>query len=278
MLFNSQEQASHLFAASECNLFNCELSRYEIQVLRIAPWVLGYPMRRTRKFTILTRKDCFHWQGSSAEFEDIFSKRVVAPATEYFCEPQETVDTRFMKQARQKKKVPADGSKPDPKCLLTPAQRRRNSDAEAKNAEQHGAGQPYFTDIMHDNKHTSVGPNMPTILGNSIVYSSELGRVATPQELLAMQGVPMFNFMNEGVGLPKETADWLTVGASLSVSQMTLRAGLAVHRPCAASVVLYAMSRAVPRSKNMRFRNMGSILIDEEHGAEHGGSRGSADE
>ena len=232
------------------------VQRYAIQVLRFSPWLLGYPCRRPRKYTVLVRRDAYAWQGSSDEFEAIFAKKVAAPASVYFCTPSEEIEAQVMETASVKGKVPQDGSRPKPVDLLTPPQKRRVAVA---NSQSHELNQHIFADVGQEPDRTVSGPFLPPVLCGSAIYSTEQGRLATSMELAAVQGIPLFRFLDAGGD--EESTKWQQLG--ISPNQLKILAGNAMHRPSIGCVILYALSRALPIRHCMHFRNMGSCLLDE---------------
>ena len=106
-----------------------------ICVIRFAPWLLGWPVRRPRKYTLLVNQARMLWLGSADEFEKIFACTVEVAARELFCAPEPMVEAFFTAKAHEKGKMPATGSLQDKSQIYTPAQKRRLREYQAASTE-----------------------------------------------------------------------------------------------------------------------------------------------
>ena len=122
--------------------------RYIVQVLRFDPHLLGWPMRRPRKYTILLRRDTFQWLGSAQEFEKIHSKKCALSPMAFLCMPAAELAADIHAAATLACKMPSDGSEPDPMQLRSPGQRRRAAAADELAAASAAAGEDHFQSGM----------------------------------------------------------------------------------------------------------------------------------
>ena len=194
--------------------------------------MVGWPVRRPRKYTVLLLRAVFEWVGSPEEFEMIYSKRVVSSAEVLFCAPNSEVVDDLQRRAQQLRKVPLDGSTPGATTLLTPAQRRR--------MDEHLLSNRYdsiVADINNEPKFSVAGPFVPPLMHASVLYSSRLGRTALPREHLVMQGIAAYDFLCENdasCSWPTLTT-WGLDGSCtplLSASDIKKLAGNAMHAAC----------------------------------------------
>lgn len=225
------------------------------------PWLLGWPVRRPRKYTIMVLRSAYEWTGSASEYESIFERQVDIKASEPFCAPEEELNHTWMEAARRSSKIPSDGSDIDPMKLLTPAQRRRAQDYK----DTWKFGDDIYADVLQETSFCSAGPFIPPLLKNTVLYSTALGRPALAKEHLVMQGIPAFDFLatcspdNAWPSLLEKQDFGNFTTRLLNDRQIKHLACNAMYKPSVGSVVLCAFSRALTKARfEIRFHHLAS--------------------
>ena len=229
--------------------------------LRLAPYHLGMPVRRPRKYTICIRKgiEVTSANFSQAEFLALFAQVPCLDPHDLWCAPPEATEERYMRRATECGMLPkGEAGKKDPYLLLTPYQKRRIQTAIQSMPEGVDPSQ-IFVDIQRTPKFTTPGLFIPTLLTNSSIWSVRLCRLADPKEMLIFQGIPSYDAVSEDYAAP-----WArSVEAGISATDEHTLAGNAMCCPISGTVLLYALASTRPRTtrpSTMRFRSMASVL------------------
>lgn len=210
---------------------------FDCTTIRVSPYHLGWPARRPRKFTILSRLDV-PFTGSQEGFMQFFAQLPQIDPHALWIAPDADVHRAFMERAEAKCLVPRPGAAADYATLLTPSEKRRIADAKAISPLPDPTRM--FIDINTSAKHgPTPGLFIPTLLTHSKIWSEFLQRPCLAKEKLLFQGVPAFPAAssNHHVSWPSMLDD-----EQITEHQASDLAGNAMCVPVIGTVALYALA------------------------------------
>ena len=205
------------FKPSKLNLYSVQKT-HGVKWVITCPTKLGFPMRRRRTFTFgfLWRNGC----GWALPLMMMFRKNLIPFSTKpysflvmFICWQTPIALKNFAceKAAQRGKCLPPDfAGLPMSKylqCLLPPGAMLRLSQYESARPQREGLAGHYMVDLDHNISFgPRSGPEMPALDTHPTIYSFQMERLVLAEEMLAAQGIDMFedlagfsrNFASEG--------------------------------------------------------------------------------
>ena len=219
------------------------LEGYRCVVVRLAPWHLGWPVNRPRKYTIIT-KESLMFEGNEEDFLVTFAQRPQLPVSDLWASPEADVQSLFEDVATTKAMMPLPGAPRDFRTLLTPFQ-KHGVDAAIASFPVECQNQ-LVVDISKTPSRTAPSLFVPTLLCSSLPWSQELRRWALPEESLTFQGIPCLPSTSEDY-----ECSWVKdLESDLSCSAKQELAGNAMFLPAVGTVLLYALCSIPPTTES----------------------------
>ena len=216
---------------------------YDIQTICLSPTDLGIPASRDRRYTVMLLKTALApvMKLDSAEFKDMFYRRVAIPGSVFMDSLQEDDWQAYIKELASAQRLPEkDVTGPWPLDAVLPAGMATRRAAWNDWAAQHGV----TTGLCDANHHASFIGNVlqpvPALLQSSMIHVVS-DRVFHPLEHFGPIGLPVLakdriSAGNLGGLIPAELL------ASMSTRELKSVTGNAMHAACVGLMILYVTS------------------------------------
>ncbi|CAJ1448363.1 unnamed protein product, partial [Effrenium voratum] len=232
---------------------------YALHAFEVSPEHLGWPVRRTRRYTVGVLRRGWFFTGDVTRFLQIFgmSPTLLGSA------PEGDVACWLQEAAAKKHKVSADGHI-DARALLTPAQKRRlkNTEEKMRGLEVHS----WVCDVQQEVDWTKTNDFVPVLLRGSLLWSNTKERLALASEHLLFQGVPCFRKLDDKVA-PCNWPQIMCVSKQMGFSEHCWKsmAGNAMHRAVAGLLGAYVIAnlRRKVKPHPASGLSLGSFLVPE---------------
>lgn len=142
---------------------------FELESFRFGPEMLGFPVRRPRKYTIGVLKTHYQFTGSNGDFYSTFKQKVQMHASELWCATEDEVRASAEALAAQRHKVPKADGRIDYESLLTPGQRGR---LQEQRAAAVGDKSNFMGDLAQSASWCSPGPFIGTLVASLALFKA----------------------------------------------------------------------------------------------------------
>jgi hypothetical protein len=246
--------------------------KYHLEMLPEAgPSLLGWPVTRDRLYCLMFLRSQVTFIGSSEDYYQLFRRRSIASGDIFYaCRPGDAEYTKALMEFRQRRHLPplplpgallpgqgvqhdgegaAQEEADDWPSLYCPGARRRLMEyEEIRTAQQHrqlpqgAVGQDCFIADLDQNpgQGARCGHELPCVVRHGTLYSWKHKRHAFPAEVMAAQGVPLLESLQEAAGGLKPS--WQEYAENLPGAKLHSLAGNGMHAPTVASLMGYALS------------------------------------
>ena len=122
------------------------------------------------------------------------------------------------------------------------------SQYESARPQREGLAGHYMVDLDHNISFgPRSGPEMPALDTHPTIYSFQMERLVLAEEMLAAQGIDMFEDLagSRGISPLKD------IFSSFSESELRFFAGNSLHVPTYGAWLMYAMGNVVPRDDKL---------------------------
>ena len=246
------------FKPSKLNLYSVQKT-HGVKWVITCPTKLGFPMRRRRTFTFGFSLEKWVWVGPAThddvqeEFDSLFNKTLQLPGDVYLLADAHSIEKFACEKAAQRGKcLPPDfAGLPMSKylqCLLPPGAMLRLSQYESARPQREGLAGHYMVDLDHNISFgPRSGPEMPALDTHPTIYSFQMERLVLAEEMLAAQGIDMFEDLagSRGISPLKD------IFSSFSESELRFFAGNSLHVPTYGAWLMYAMGNVVRRDDKL---------------------------
>ncbi len=237
---------------------------HEVKFVVTCPTDLGFPMRRRRTFSFGFNVQRWEWHGPisqeaiQADFDANFGSVCQLAGDLYLVEADAAIHS-FIEStaARRGRRLPADYREKSMRdllpYLLPPGALVRLGQYEKCREDKQSLDGCFMADLDHNvDCGPAPGPELPSLDTHPNIFSFKAGRLALGSELLAAQGVDMFdcNSGRRGLSPLKPVFD------QLGESERRFLAGNGIHIPSFAAWLLYALSNVRLRAGSRVPRNL----------------------
>jgi hypothetical protein len=246
------------------DLFFSENSdRYPVVSLKVSPRDLGFPMRRRRLFTAGLCKRKWAWIGPSTceevqdEFIKFFGSTCELTGDVYYAADSAEIEQMVQEMSSKRRKILPEGWKKMRMSeylhmISCPSAMVRKGEYDNQMHIKQSLGGSFLADLDHNPGFgPSPGPDMPSLDTHPTIFSWLCGRLATPMELLAAQGVDAYSQLSGGRSL----SPLHTLFQKYSSNKVRFMAGNSMHIPTHAAWMLYVISRMARREEHSGMGN-----------------------
>jgi hypothetical protein len=246
---------------------------HHVVSVRISPRDLGFPMRRRRLFTAGLCKRKWIWTGPSTceqvetEFFKLFGSTCELTGDVYYAAASEEIEQMVVQMSTKRRKTLPEGWRDMQMSeymhlISSPSGMVRKGQYENLLHVKQSLGGSFLADLDHNiGFGPTAGPDMPSLDTHPTIFSWLRGRLATPMELLAAQGVDMYPELSGG----RLVSPLRTIFKKYSSNQVRFMAGNSMHIPTHAVWMLYVISHMVKRSDHSGLEaQLGPPNVDSE--------------
>ena len=213
-------------------------------VFTICPTQLGWPVRRKRRYSVLTlRETCLRSFILPVELEGQGSLEFEVQGATMRGAQSASGGSEYVREQLAKKNMHTmdEDAERHARKALTPGQLSR-----VREVEQHMVSKEFIYDVNQTLDFTTADHNVPCLLRTSNLWSSRHQRLALPFEHMLMQGVPMTADL-EAHKSDRSWAHFCRAHPALPDTFFKSLAGNAMRRSVCGTVGAYALSVLQPR-------------------------------